>query len=197
MNGIRLVLGNGATKETTFLSATLSHAMDTNSNALKELPRTNAKFADYFAPDTSPPTVASFSLDMSLMKLMLTFSEPVHGPSLIASKLYIQSGTSASTNLVTIQLSSSVYEQDPLDTLTVDVVLSQVDANALKFDTKIAVSNTRSTFQPPNTLSTILEQFRRSQLQAMRRFQQIISMQIPLNQSSPHLRLICTLSNSR
>jgi hypothetical protein len=151
MNEIRLVLGNGADKSSTFVSAAALHATDTNENPLKPIEATDALEAAGFLPDQSPPLLSQFDFDLTNNTLLLTFSEPVHGPSFVPDRLTIRSKQCDATTLgcedvKTVTLSTlSVAVQDPVDTLEVTIKIDVADMNKIKVLTTLGI-DVSSTF---------------------------------------------------
>jgi len=64
--------------ENTFLSLTASALQDVNGSPVVSIPPSNALQVSAFVPDTTPPQLISFSLDLELGSLQLFFSEAVN-----------------------------------------------------------------------------------------------------------------------
>eukprot|EP00731_Ephydatia_muelleri_P036558 Em0277g3a len=86
-------------------------------------------------PDTIPPTITCFSLNLSTNELALTFGEPVDPLSVNITR-FILLQTRGSNN--SIQLSSAMVTGPPSTILI--LVLSAVDTNIIKLNGKLATS---------------------------------------------------------
>eukprot|EP00729_Bicosta_minor_P014074 gene14073-34823_t len=136
MNEIRLVLGNNPDADSTFLSVSAAHTKDTNGNELSPIGVDDAQKAAGFLPDTSPPVLSEFVLDLTNDKLFMTFSEPIHGPNFSPQSITIRNDdcdviTCPTVKSVTLGL-TSVAVQDPVDTLEVVIEISREDMNKIK-----------------------------------------------------------------
>ena len=99
----------------------------------------SAQMASVYQPDTAPPAIRSYILDLDSNTLSLTFSEPVLVGQLELSKLQISS--SSSGGAVTRQLVGGTVHPTPLDASSVVVfTLSNDDATYLEERSGIATS---------------------------------------------------------
>lgn len=76
--------------ETTFLSFAFKTVADFAGNSVGTIQTAAAKALTRYIPDTVPPSLQSFELDMTSEILTLTFSEPVRASSITMSSLVMQ-----------------------------------------------------------------------------------------------------------
>ena len=135
----------------TFLSLSSSSLRDVTypRNPVQSIPSSAAQQANIYQPDTAPPQIRSFTLDLDSNTLRLTFSEAVLVSQLDLSKLQVTS--SSSGGAVTRQLTSGTAHPTPLDAASVVVFsLSQEDLTFLeeRDDIATSISNTFLAAQP-------------------------------------------------
>ena len=121
----------------TFISITNATVLDMNANPVEEIPRDFAFQASEVTPDTTPPELVMFSLDLNTGDLRLTFSETVNASTLIIGALTLLSDSTGSGELYTLQDSSNAN----VDSVTVDVTLGAMDLNLIKYRTSLAVGS--------------------------------------------------------
>ena len=101
--------------------------------------------ADTFTPDTTPPKLNGFTLDLNYGSLLLTFSETVRGSTLDLSQFTIQNETIVSATTAMINFpQSGTTDNDPV----LNVTLSKDDYTALQLVRTLgtSVSNTFITY---------------------------------------------------
>ena len=96
LNSIFAITALGNTEEDTFLTITNASITDIAGNPAIPTPLTNAVQASLVVPDTNPPSLLSFALDMNIGLLSLTYSEVVLTSSIQFNQFTLQSGPNAS-----------------------------------------------------------------------------------------------------
>ena len=134
-------------QSTTRISITSDLTSDYSMNSVTPIPPYSPLEVAEFLPDVTPPTVQSFSLNMDLRILTLTFSEVVNLTFFNPAGLTLQSGPVIDrADFYRLQSSTAIFE-----TLTeVIVLLSDEDANEIKRMTTLAAepSNTYISISP-------------------------------------------------
>jgi oligoribonuclease (3'-5' exoribonuclease) len=97
---------------------------------------TSATQATTVNPDTTDPSATEFTLDLNAGVLTITFNETVNVASFVASNVTIQDASSA-THSVTLTGGIATRESD---LVTIRIVLSDDDLNALKANADLATS---------------------------------------------------------
>ena len=95
--------------------------------------------ADLFTPDTTPPELVSFALDLTLDMLQLTFSEAVDTSSLNTTLFTLQSDSNETELAYVLTPASRTFDNSGR---VFNITLGPVDLNAIKADTALAVDNT-------------------------------------------------------
>lgn len=99
-NDLNTIKGNqylGTSINNSFLSVTAGTIVDMNSNSLIPISNSSAQVAAAFTADTTSPVLASFSLDLTLRMLSLTFNEIVNALSFDVFSLTIVNQRSQSS----------------------------------------------------------------------------------------------------
>ncbi|KAL5489589.1 hypothetical protein EMCRGX_G018699 [Ephydatia muelleri] len=112
----------------TYLSVLSTGVQDMAGNAIKQIPSTQALQASKLVPDTVPPVVQNFTLDLNTGTLVLVFSKTVMGNSLLATTFTFQNATSGP--LVKVQLSA--FQFPGVSDIQMTVTLSSLDLDSLK-----------------------------------------------------------------
>ena len=81
--------------DTTYLVATSNSLADMGGNDLVPIKDGSAKQVDVYVPDNLPPVVTSFTIDMDLGALQITFDETVRADRLVLTGLTLQDNTTA------------------------------------------------------------------------------------------------------
>ena len=115
----------------TFLTATKYTIRDMRQNRLSEISPTSALPVTMYTEDRTNPVLESFSLDVSTGELSLTFTESVLATSLMPTEISLQSSSNGGTTLL---LSGGTLASKQAG-ITITLVLSEEDLNALKLDT--------------------------------------------------------------
>ena len=124
-----------------FLSLASSSLRDVTypRNPVQTIPSSAAQQVNIYQPDTAPPRISSFVLDLDSNTLRLTFSEAVLVDQLDLTKLQVTS--SSSSGAITRQLTGGTAHPTPLDAaLIVVFTLSQDDITFLEERSDIATS---------------------------------------------------------
>ena len=86
----------------TYLSLTASTIQDVSGNAVVPVPPSSALRVSFFIPDFTQPQLVSFSLDLDIGSLQLTFSEAVDNSTLDATGITLQSSAALPTTSFTL-----------------------------------------------------------------------------------------------
>jgi len=96
-----------------------------------------------YATDATRPSMVSFDLDMSTLKLMMTFSEQILPSSVTVTAVTLQ--YLGNSNAQSVTLTSSTFSGVwPSRVITI-ITLSSADAKSIKLNTQLSIS-TGSTF---------------------------------------------------
>ena len=82
----------------TFISITDATVSDLNDNRVVAIPQSEGLQARIVTPDTTPPILVNFTLNMNSTTLILTFNETVNASSLMVDQISIQNGETSSTD---------------------------------------------------------------------------------------------------
>ena len=77
-------------QRTTFLSMNENGVSDASENGVSKVSNTNATSASNFAPDSSPPTLMSFNVDLNRGEITFRFSETVDNRSFTLTSYTLQ-----------------------------------------------------------------------------------------------------------
>jgi hypothetical protein len=133
------------------LSVTSDLVTDTNDNANDKLAPANAKKVNLFKEDLTPPNLLSFDLDMSNLKLMLTFDETVKKDSVKPGQFTIQKEKTSDAVRVTLLATTEVTRS----TLTsIEISLHVDDANKIKLLDTLAQAEANTHLSFPSTAVT-------------------------------------------
>ena len=94
LNQIKLLTNVSTEPNNTYISITAATISDMNSNAVVPVEFDDALQASHVIEDTTPPEIASFSLNMNTGILILTFVETVNASSLNISSIMLLSNSS-------------------------------------------------------------------------------------------------------
>ena len=140
LNRLKQLTTLATSRGNTFISLTPEAISDMNGNPVVEVPPYDAIEASEFIVDTTPPTLVSFSLNLTSEVLSLTFDETVNASSLRPQSITVQQAEY--THLVSLiswyQLEGG--EGSMTDDYIIDLQLDDVDLNELKRLTRIATS---------------------------------------------------------
>ena len=118
---------------TTYLTLS-SNALDQAGNNIYDISTSNAQQSSSFIPDTSPPILSSFDLDMSVGTIIFTFDETVNASSVIPSLVSIVNEDGSITYSFSNITSSSGFSN------VITFALSPGDFNRLKGTDNLAVA---------------------------------------------------------
>ena len=121
---------------TTFLSLTASTIQDLSGSPVLPVLPFNALQVAYFIPDTTQPELVSFTLDMDIGSLQLTFSEAVDSSALDPTGITLQSSAALPTTNFTLTGGSVVA----VSFTEIMLRLTRVEANALRQIQDLATS---------------------------------------------------------
>ena len=131
---MRLVAKN---LSTSYLTAAATLVQDFNGVNVVAVVDGKALVAGSYVPDTTPPTLTNFTLDMNTGQLFLTFSEVVDILTLNASRISLQ-GAATSSRPRTLTGFSSVVPSDADYRFAIQLTPSNL--NAIKQDTSLATN---------------------------------------------------------
>lgn len=135
-NVIKAHTGLGTSLDNSYLTISAAAIDDTSSNDVVEIPNGQALQASVFVSDRSSPVLRSFSLDLNLGLLRLTFDETVYAGSFNISALaLVNRGTSPSSRHVPINSTPSTTNSS-----VIVVSLARTDLDAIKAITDLATS---------------------------------------------------------
>ena len=136
INTIKALTNIGTNVNNSLLSITANMIRDTNSNNVVAIPSSMALQALYFIPDTTIPTLVSFSLNINIGILSLTFDETVNAITFSVSALTLLNQGSLSLVRYTLT-GGSVSDRN---SATVHIMLSEGDFNAIRGISNLATS---------------------------------------------------------
>ncbi|XP_062519236.1 uncharacterized protein LOC134194325 [Corticium candelabrum] len=93
-----------------------------------------------YVPDSTPPLLTSFNLDMNEGLLIMSFSETVNVTSVVVSNIFLQNDTSSILPIAAYRLENALVSQ-PANGI-IHFELSQEDVNEIKRMTDLAYSDT-------------------------------------------------------
>ena len=134
LNDINLIKGMTSLMTSefdTFITFSTLLVEDVIGNSIQEIINGRGERVRIFTPDTVPPQVRSFHLDMDRGLLMLTFRETVNGSSLYVQTLVLQNTQNSSTFYSRRLTSSSIGVDLSYDTV-VNVQLNIADLDNIK-----------------------------------------------------------------
>ena len=139
LDAIKAVSNLATSASDTFIVASQYAVEDMNANRLSEISQDAALQVSIYSEDLTSPELDSFSLNLSLEQLILTFSETVRATSLDPTQMTLQSHINAGTTGSTlITLSGGIISQT--DSPIIRLQLSEEDANSIKQFRSIATS---------------------------------------------------------
>ena len=134
-NQIKFLQSLATSVDDTFISLTNYTIRDMNWNYIQEVPASSAVVVSGYIPDTTPPYLVQFTLDMNLGRISLFFSETVNSSSLYVPAITLQDFSLASSNYTLTDSASS-----QTDSTIIYIYLSFTDLNAIKSNRLIATS---------------------------------------------------------
>ena len=126
----------GLTQETTYIVLPSNFISDKNGNPVRPVNNDSAKEVTMYMRDVTPPELESFTLDLTMEILSLTFSETVRSSTLDVSAFTLQDMTN-STSFSLTPLSSNT---DSDNGVIIEVILGPADLNQIKMNTNLATS---------------------------------------------------------
>ena len=128
LNEVKRLVELGTDVYNTFISISSDFIMDMNENQVLHVTEELAIMALNIYPDVSSPTILTFTIDLTLEELVLTFNETVNASSLMISEFTIQ-GTEQQGEEYR-QLSDSTHSMEYSTVVTIYLGLN--DANEIK-----------------------------------------------------------------
>lgn len=128
-----------------FISIDSDFITDIEGRAIRSIPPTSAlSLTSFFIPDTTPPFLSSFSLDMNTGTILLNFSEPILPSSIDPSQISLHSQSTGTGSSLTLRPSTLLLTPS-VASLGISLGLDQLDLNFLKNAQDLAI-DTRTTF---------------------------------------------------
>ncbi|XP_065886866.1 uncharacterized protein [Dysidea avara] len=126
-NEITRLSSLAVSNDTTYISLTSFTIQDMNSNAFVTVYNSSAIRVNDFTPDTTPPSLVSFYIDLTEETLVLTFNETVNASSIDTTQFTVQ-GSPIQRNHRTLQDRSASEN----DSTVVIIYLGLADLNEIK-----------------------------------------------------------------
>ena len=144
---LQLDLNLATGKNTTYIRIASSLARDIEGREVVEIRSSDALQVTSLIPDTTPPSLSSFSLDMDAGRIFLTFSEPILPSSANPSSLSLLSQATGGGSSLSLSLDTPVLTTSQTSfSLELEIVYS--DLNTLKATQDLASG-------PPNTFLSV------------------------------------------
>ena len=142
---LKLDLNLATSASDTYISVDSDFVTDIEGRAIIAIPPTSAlPLTSSFIPDTTSPSLSSFSLDMNTGTLLLDFSEPILPSSADPSQLSLHGQSSGEGSSLTLGQATSLFTTTATS-LSVGLKLLQSDLNFLKDAQDLAI-DTGTTF---------------------------------------------------
>ena len=140
LNMIKFYTDLAVGPSTTYLSLPTATITDANGNAVVEIPRDTARMVTptLFVPDSTPPLLLSFDLDMNIGQITITFDETVNTAVFMPNLIQIQASDVIMSSMSYYQLTGGERSQTNSPIVTVNI--STPDLNAIKRNIEIATS---------------------------------------------------------
>lgn len=136
--------------ETSYLSVQFNAARDYKNTAVRSIVPQSALPASTYTPDTTPPTITLYTLDIDGGLLLLTFSEAVNLTAFDATQITIQN--SANSSLATERVELTGGEISPSGPASaVNITLSARDLNDIRIMMQLATNETTTFLAATNT----------------------------------------------
>ena len=130
--------------DNTYISISSNFVTDIEGRPILAIPSSTALPLTSFVPDTTPPRLSSFSLDIDAGRLLLYFSEPTLPSSVDPAQLSLHSQSSGGGSFLTLGQGASVLTTTDTS-LSIEFELLYSDLNIIK-DTPDLAIDTGSTF---------------------------------------------------
>ena len=98
LNEIKRLPELATSENNSFISFTFNTAMDMNNNNVLSVSSTDGVMATKLVPDSTPPVLRTYDLDMNLGQIIFTFDETVNAESLNGSLIVLQEGVESSSS---------------------------------------------------------------------------------------------------
>ena len=144
-DAIKKIYGLAITNDTTYITWPRDTVVDMNGNAVVEIERESAMVAYRFIPDSTPPELTYWDLNLTSAVLTLYFSETINASSFNVSQVRIQSNSTSNVGF-NLRSGASTIE----DGLVVQVWITKEDLDEIKRIEEIATSlnNTYLSYPP-------------------------------------------------
>lgn len=135
-NSIKADTDLGTSRANSYLTLTANAIFDMSSNAIIGIPSGSGLQAGEFIPDVTVSQLTSFSLDVNLGLLQLSFDETVLASTFNVSALTLVNRASRYTSGYVLESSTA----STINSAVIDVTLSAADLNAIKAISNLATS---------------------------------------------------------
>ena len=143
-NRIKFLTQLATTESSTFISITRYAISDMNSNKVTPILTTSPLQVSNFYPDSLPPVLREFSLNMDTRTLSLTFDETVNLYSTNAALMMLQHKSLTTSSL---SLQTSYVTTGQTNSTVISITISDQDFNALTARTQLVTSRENSYFR--------------------------------------------------
>ena len=137
MNALKADLQLAISNLTTFLEIPDGVAEDLRDHLLNGTPEGYAEMVSIYTPDSTPPMLMSYAIDIESGLILLTFSETINSSSVSAETFALQNRRSRSSITMVYQLTDSTVSDE--DSPFVTIYLSPNDLNSIKLSRQLAI----------------------------------------------------------
>ena len=136
--------------ETSYLTVQFNAAQDYKNTAVRTIVPASALLASSFTPDTTPPEITQYTLDINEGLLVLTFSEAVNLTAFDVTQITIQNA--ANTSIVTERVELMGGEISPSEPASaVNITLLAEDVDNIRIMMQLATNETNTYLAATNT----------------------------------------------
>ena len=150
LEAIQLNAALAVSLETSYLSVQFNAAQDYKNTAVRSIVPESALPASSYTPDTTPPTVTVYTLDLDGGLLLLTFSEVVNLTAFDATQITIQNSANSSVVTERVELTGGEISP-PGPASTVNITLLTRDLNDIRIMMQLATNETTTFLAATNT----------------------------------------------
>ena len=151
LNNIKRIVELATSISSTYLRLTWLFIRDMNNNSIVPIPESEGLLVTQFIGDTIPPYLVSFSVDLSLELVNLTFSETVSQPSFQVRYLTLQAYQTSDIYYVTLTSYASI---SVANSTFLTFYFDHSDLNVLKAVTQVATSMNNTFLSHTSSLIT-------------------------------------------
>ena len=145
LNNIKRITELGTDENNTYITVSVTGIRDMNDNSIVAIMEEDALQAQLVTPDSKPPVLLSFSLDMNSDIIWLRFVETMLVSELNVTQITLVNAASLENSTTNYTLQTSTLLPGRGDDPVVPVLLSRLDSNEIKKLTDLA-TNENDTF---------------------------------------------------